>query len=276
MTILRTSLAVSAAMAAALTLGLSPAWASTAICVGTCGVLGADGDVTAPPGSSTYGYVSTFGGVDGAGQIASVGGTNGSSFTTASFAATAGQALKYNFNFISSDGQALPGQFIYEDYGFVQLLNLDTHASITLFDARTEPDSLIVPGSGLPSIDPGVTLTPPTSLITAGTGAGGGPVWSPLGDYSGQCWGPGCGYTGWIASTYTIAQDGNYALTFGVSNWGDTVYDTGLAYSGIKIGDIEIDDSAVPEPVSWAMMVTGLGVVGAILRRRRGQFAAAT
>lgn len=258
-----------AALGASLLLGLAAGDAAASTCVGSCGVLGADGDVTAPPGAATYGWVSTFGGLDGQGQLPGVGGTNGSAFTTNAFAAAAGEALKYNFNFVSSDGQSAPGEFIYEDYGFVELVDANTDALVAmLFNARTEPATLTVPGSGLPAIDPGVTLTPSTSSIQIGTGAGGGPLWSPLGDSSGTCWGPGCGYTGWIASNYTIAATGDYKLVFGVSNWGDTVYDTGLAYSGIKVGEREIED-AIPEPVSWALMLIGFGGLGAMLRRRR-------
>lgn len=37
---------------------LTPAVASS--CDGNCGTLGVDGDVPAPPGATTYGYVSTY------------------------------------------------------------------------------------------------------------------------------------------------------------------------------------------------------------------------
>ena len=42
----------------------------TATCIGECGSLGADGDVTAPPSGPTYAYVTTNGGEDGAGPLA--------------------------------------------------------------------------------------------------------------------------------------------------------------------------------------------------------------
>ena len=255
-------------LSAALALGLSATPAAAAVCVGACGVAGANGDVTAPPTSATYGWISTAGGVDGAGQLA-VGGTNGSSFTTSAFTAAAGDNLRYYFNFISSDGQSAPGAFIYEDYAFVQLLDAATDSPVAmLFNARTEPDVLTVPGSGLDPISPGVTLTPPSSSIQIGTGAGGGPLWAPLGGDSGSCWGPGCGYTGWIRSDFQVANAGSYRLKFGVSNWGDTAYQTGLAYDGLSIGGHEIGEG-VPEPASWALMILGFGGVGALLRRRR-------
>ena len=40
----------------------------TATCVGACGTGGADGVVTAPPTGPSYSYVTTAGGVDGAGH----------------------------------------------------------------------------------------------------------------------------------------------------------------------------------------------------------------
>lgn len=260
-----------ASLGLSLALALVGADAQAATCIGSCGVLGPDGDVTAPPNGATYGWVSTFGGVDGAGQLAGIGGTNGSTFTTSAFTANGGEALKYNFNFVSSDGQAGSGEFIYEDYGFVELIDANTNALVAmLFNARTEPGILAVPGNGLPPVDPGVTLSPATAMVQIGTGDGGGPLWSPLGDSSGTCWGLGCGFTGWIGSNYTIANDGDYRLVFGVSNWGDTAFDTGLAYSGIMIGEREIEDGfgGVPEPASWALMIVGFGGVGAVLRRK--------
>ena len=207
-------------------LALAAPLSAQAACVSACGSMAANGDVTAPPTSSTYGYVSTWGGVDGAGQLPMIGGTDGSMFTTAAFSAGEGETLRYDFNFITSDGQSGPGQFIYEDYAFVQLLDAATGQSVAmLFNARTEPDVLAVPG---------------------------------------------CGYTGWIRSEYQVQQAGQYRLAFGVSNWGDNIYDTGLAYSGIRIGEREIEDhEGVPEPAAWALMILGLGAAGAQLRHRR-------
>ena len=256
---------------------LAATGASAATCVGSCGSLTANGDVTAPPGGGAYGWISTFGGVDGVGQLPSVGGTDGSTFTTSAFDAAAGDSLTYNFNFVSSDGQNGADGFIYEDYAFVQLVDADSGNLIAmLFNARTEPGGLISPGLGLPPVDPGVTLTPPTSPITLGTGDGGGPRWTPLGDYSGQCWGPGCGVTGWIGSNYKVASDGTYKLVFGVTNWGDNIYDTGLAFSGIMVGDREIEDhEAIPEPAAWAMMLLGFFGMGAVLRRQSARAASA-
>lgn len=259
-----------AAAAGGLALLLSAGAASAATCVGSCGTLGANGDVTAAPGGGTYGWISTDGGVDGVGQLPGItGSTNGSTFTTSTFHATSGENLQYAFNFISSDGQYAADQFIYEDYASVRLVDAGTGDTVAmLFNARTEPSGNIVPGSGLPAISPGVVLTPATVAMTPGSGINGAPFWSPLGGDSGQCWGPGCGLTGWIHSDYTVDATGDYKLVFAVSNFGDTAYQSGMAYAGLKIGEVEIEDS-VPEPAAWALLMAGFGGLGLALRRRR-------
>ncbi len=274
MNMIRNLALASAALVTAVGFTLAGPASAAGVCVGHCGVLGANGDITAPPGGTTYGWISTAGGPNGAGELPSVGGTNGSSFTTVAFSATSGQNLQYFFNFVSSDGQFQPGQFIFEDYGFVQLLDAATSNPVAmLFNGRAEPTGLIVPGAGLPPIDPGVTLTPPTSTMTLGSGTQGnfpgGPTWAPLGSFSGWCYGAGCGFTGWIRSDYTVPVTGSYKLQFGVSNWGDNVYDTGMAYNGITVGGGPPIDQGVPEPATWAMMLIGLGAVGATIRSRR-------
>jgi hypothetical protein len=81
--------------------------------------------------------------------------------------------------------------------------------------------------------------------------------------------GNGCGSTGWVKSTYTVTVAGTYTLQFGTSNFGDTAYDTGLAFSGIQIDGTVVDPPVVPEPATWAMMIAGFGLVGVAVRRRR-------
>src|SRR5438270_1077583 len=83
-------------------------------CTGNCGTDSANGVVTAPPGGGNYQYVSTSGGAGGAGQISSVGGTNGSEYVTSVFSANSGDALNFNFNYVTSDGAG------YADYAFAE------------------------------------------------------------------------------------------------------------------------------------------------------------
>ena len=89
--------------------------AHAATVVGNYGTLGADGVVTAPPTGPLYGYVSTNGGIHGAGQISGVGGSNGSSFQSDPFAAGVGDTLRFVFNYVTSDGSG------FADYGWAEL-----------------------------------------------------------------------------------------------------------------------------------------------------------
>jgi hypothetical protein len=248
---------------------LAASSANAATCVGNCGSLGADGDVSAPPNGSSYRWISTFGGADGVGQIADVGGTNGSMFISSVFTANAGDLLQFYFDYVSSDGQQADGTN-YEDYTWAQL-QTDSGAPVAmLFTARTEPVGNIAPGSGLPGVS--ADLNPASVTITPGA-----PTWSPLGGSTGQCWGPGCGSTGWIRSNYNIAGSGSYRLVLGVTNFVDTAYDSGLAFNGLTIAGTVIDDDGtgddhghdpVPEPSTWMMMILGFGLVGLAARRR--------
>lgn len=231
---------------------VAAAGANAQVVVGNSGLLGPDGVVTASPGGATYRYVSTFGGVNGAGQLGGAGGVNGSSFTTANFTANAGDVLRFYFNYITSDGSG------FSDYGWANLIG--TSSTATLFSARTTPSGNTVPGFGLPPLL--ATLTPGSTPII-----GGAPVFSALGSSSGSCFSAGCGYTGWIKAEYTIDTAGTYKLAFGVTNSIDSAFDSALAWNGAVIGNTVIDP--VPEPQSWAMLIAGFGLVGAAARRRR-------
>jgi len=231
----------------------TPASADT--CVGTCGTLGADGVVTESPLTGTYQYVSTTNGLDGVGSLGVGSETNGSTFQSSVFAADIGSSLQFYFNYVTSDGAG------FADYGWAAL-RPESGDDIILFTARTTPDGDTVPGFGLPGLAPGVVLTPSSTPIIPG-----GPVWSALGGDSGGCYNDGCGYTGWIGMTYTVADAGNYTLIFGVTNWTDTSYATGLAFDGLTIDDTPIGQ--VPEPTTWAMMLVGFAAIGSAMRRRR-------
>jgi hypothetical protein len=235
-----------------------------ASCVGNCGTSTAtDGVVTIPAGSSSVSWISTNGGATGAGQFGGAGGTDGSTFTSSTFSATAGQTLQYNFNYITSDGSGFP------DYAWAQLQTSGGTPVATLLTAQTAPSGSIIPAIALPAISPGVTLTPSSVPIIPG-----GPVWSPLGSYSGQCFDTGCGYTGWVVSDFTLASSGTYQLLFGVTNVNDAEFDSGLAFTGISVctGDAcnpIAPPSNVPLPAALPLFATGLGALGLLGWRRK-------
>ena len=206
----------------------------TATCIGECGSLGADGDVTAPPSGPTYAYVTTNGGEDGAGQLAGEGGTvgeptNGSLFTTSEFEVAAGEALDFWFNYVTSDGAG------FADYAWAGLYTANLDPVAILFTARTQEVGTIVPGFNLPGVE--ATLDPASVPIIGGTE---GPAWSPLGGSSGSCFDAGCGFTGWVSSSYEIADAGSYVLRFGVTNWNDQGFDSGMAFSGLTVGGVSL------------------------------------
>ena len=200
----------------------------SAICNGVCGTLGADGVITAPPSGSTYSYVTTAGGPGGAGQLPGEGGINGSDYTTSAFSAAAGDDLEFWFNYVTSDGSG------FADYAWASLLTAGLDPVAILFTARTQASGTIVPGFDLPGVE--ATLDPASVPIIDG-----GPAWSPLGGSSGGCYSAGCGYTGWVNSKYEIAEAGNYVLRFGVTNWGDSGFDSGMAFSGITVGGVPVE-----------------------------------
>lgn len=236
--------------------GLPSGWTA----VGNAGTLGANGVVTvAPSGGSQYGYVSTSGGVTGVG-LSGVGGsgspTNGSTLRSVVFSAAAGDDLEFFFNYVTSDGAG------FADYAWARLLDSTQAQVALLFTARTAPSGSIVPGFSMPA--PTATLAPTSVPII-----GGAPAWSALGNSSNTCYSGGCGYTGWVQSNYQIAAAGNYILEFGVTNWNDTSYQSGLAFDGITIGGVVIGEPGnnVPEPATLALL--GVSLAGAALTARR-------
>jgi len=229
--------------------------ASAAVCVGTCGTLGANGVVTASPQGGDYTYVSTSSGINlGSADLNLGSETTGSTYSF-SFLGNAGDALKFYFNFVTSDGAG------FADYAFVNLTG--PSSALTLFTARTTPSGNTVPGFGMPAISPGVTVNPATVTVIPG-----GPAWSPLGGSSGTCYSGGCGYTGWVEATYTLVDPGTYTILFGTVNWIDSAYQTGLAFDGITVGGVPVDPNPTPEPATLALLGLGLAGLGAMRRRK--------
>ncbi len=230
-----------ALLACASFIGLSATPASAAECVGNCGEIdvsqGISGSITPPPanGDNLFFWVSTRNGVDGGGTLPGQSGdeTNGSRLVSAPFFAEAGQTISYYFNYITSDGAG------FADYAWSQLRGVDGNTTVAnLFTARTKPTGTIAPGLDLPNVE--ATLTPGSVTILPGT------TFAPLGGDSGDCFDDGCGNTGWIFSQYTVQTSGTYELSFGVTNWDDTAYDSALAFDGLLIGGSVIGDGSSP------------------------------
>ena len=226
-------------------LALSTQLAQANTCLGNCGTLGADGVVSVSPLGGDYQYVSTDQGVTGVSPYNLGVETNGSKFTTSLFSANAGSLLDFYFNYVTSDGSG------FSDYGWARLLNGDGSEAALLFTARTQASGNIIPGQGLPTPDAAI----PTATIIPG-----GPAWSPLGSSSGRCFDAGCGYTGWVESIFTIATAGDYMLQYGVVNWQDTGFQSGLAVDGITVDGEPI--SPVPLPAALPLMFSALGALG--------------
>jgi hypothetical protein len=266
---------------------LSAVSVQAATCVGSCGNSTiADGVVSlAPGGGGAYQWISTLDGTADGGVIADVGdqeggslggvdgAITGSKYVTNTFTAMVGDILQFDFNFVTSDGGD------YTDYAWAELQTGTGVHVAWLFTARTSPSGNTSPGTGL-GITNSATLNPASTAIQAGTN------WSVLGISSGTCFDgnanglkdDGCGNTGWINSSYAVANAGTYQLVLGVQNWNDGDFDSGLAFAGAKIGGISIEpgddngtDGNVPLPAAAVLLVTGLAGLGGVSRLRKSK-----
>jgi hypothetical protein len=225
--------------------GMPEGW----ICEGSCGTGVVDGVVTlAPSGAERYGWVATTGSPLRSLGLPGIGGTNGSRLRSPVFSAGGGEPLEFQFNYVTSDGAG------FADYAWARLLDASMEPVALLFTARTRSSGNIVPGFGMPEI--GAEIIPETVNII-----GGGPRWSPLGGDSGRCYSSGCGYTDWVNSRYVIPETGDFVLEFGVVNWSDTAFQSGLAFDGLMVGGKPIGAQSQYRDLRVTARLANTGVV---------------
>lgn len=256
----------------------STSWTTT----GQSGSIGGTSTVpVSPTGNTQLGYVTTAGGVTGVSPLVlkdegegSQNQTNGSRVLSGSFSAGAGDTLTLYFNYVSTDGRG------YDDYAWARLVSATTQDTAAwLFTARStnSANGNVVPGNALKrQVDNSLPDELDAVLNDGNTINFGvaGTTWAPLEFSSGICWDSAntCGPTGWIKSAYSFASAGTYQLEFGVINWGDEAYDSGLAFdfaglSGARFGGDSGPLAPVPEPEIYAMLLAGLGVLARARRR---------
>ena len=245
-------------------------------CAGNCGGSAADGDIgLSPLGSGRYGFVST---ADSAATGVSPlllpsnsrgdgSQNNGSRLRSAAFDASTGDTLDMVFNYVSTDGKG------FDDYAWARVIDASSTSTVAwLFTARSSNSNTrgIVPGDVVDrnDFDPDVRLVDYDNWDFISKTVADPVDWSRLGASNGSCWkdnAAGCGYTGWMASTYAFVTSGRYQLEVGVVNWGDQAFDSGLAFDLAGLSA----PAAVPEPASAGLLAGGLALLALAARRRR-------
>lgn len=222
------------------------------------------------PEGNAYHFVTTYGGVPDGGVLPQIGGGNGiptgSSLTTQTFAAAAGEMLELNFFYATSDS-VWGGDNRGADYGWARLLDGAGQQVALLYTVRTTPGGSSVPGFDMPPAE--AILNPEYAPVH-----GGGVIWDALGNSSGACAGEGCGLTDWVNVSYMIEAGGIYSLQLGVTNWNDEAYQSAMAFADVKIGGKDItpelapQPAPIPQPASAVLLVAGIGAFGIVRRRR--------
>lgn len=69
------------------------------------------------------------------------------------------------------------------------------------------------------------------------------------------------------AQDFTFSGTGRYVALNILNNHAFADYDANDTGSGLS--EVRFNGSAVPEPASWAMLIVGMGSIGAVLRRQR-------
>lgn len=270
--------AASAALPAQAVTVLPPADLGGWTCTGVCGTSPADGDITTSPlGNARYGYVATSGstalGTSPLALDANSRGegteTNGSKIVSGAFDATAGDRLDIRFNFVSTDGKG------FDDYAWARVIDaIDGRSVAWLFTARSSNSGSgkIVPGDVLTKkqFDPDEAIVGFKDFEFHSKDADDPIDWAPLGASNRTCWkenAAGCGHTGWLQTRFSFADSGSFRLEFGVVNWGDGAFDSGLAFDFANL--TPASPVPVPEPASALLMALGLLAVGG--RRQRGR-----
>ena len=241
-------------------------------CSGVCGSSAADGDIgLSPLGQARYGYVATAGSTAlGVSPLTlddnSRGGqTNGSTWTSGLFNATAGDQIDVWFNYASTDGKG------FDDYAWARLLDAGSGGLVAwLFTARSSNSSTgnIVPGDVVTKkeFDPRDSILNYDSYEFTSKTVDDPIDWQPLGDSNGTCWrdnASGCGFTGWLQSRHVFASAGSFRLEVGVINWGDEAYDSGLAFDVAGLAMAQ----TVPEPGTLPLWAVAAGMA-ALVRRK--------